>query len=514
MHYRRRIPEVNVIAMIEYGLKIERIGVREFPPFIRVTLKDGVRKKLFSRAMKDVKTVKRVYTVPADFYDRLYGKKGIILNLLSEKPQTARMLKAASGLGSSTVYQFLGDLKTRHIISKKSGVYSLEYDFDTLFLDEIVRLEEEPALRRKYGISIKELELSYYLWDSFTNVAPEERCYAQTYCSTYTLADAVHRWRTGRTAIPVWALRGLGLSESDITQTHGIIQYHLPPGIVVTPSYRGEYKLPILATGDLDKIFIQLSHKMSANHLYIFPKKKEWLFEKLHTTFGEFDDTTSRIPSAIVEILKWYYSVETLDKHSACIPPRITARWSELNPLLRVVEESSLLLHIISLASRSSGGFEITSRSQSFLQDIAATIHGLGLGTLNLSKKRGRPHFRVYLSEDKANALRRYTRLFQEYPDLEIWLKIPLNQIAQKLRLSDVNSESVDHICREELSLFVESILRSLEKKGTSWGRLHYCTFKKEVLDYFWRQKLIPSPRSVKELAKMLADEEENVLYV
>jgi len=504
----------NVMTMTDYGFRAH-IGVREFPPFIRVTLKGSARKELFSRATKKVEKIKKEYNTTDDIFDALYGeKKGKILKLLLENPQPTKKLIAASGLSPGAVYHFLKDLGKRHTLSKKGCTYSLEeYDFHSLFLDEIVKLEADPSLRRKYGASIKELELAYFLWDTFSEISPDERKYGRTYSSRYTLADAVHRWRMGRTDIPAWALTKVAeLSESDVLQHESITQYHVPPGIPVTPFYEGEYNLPVTVTSDLDKIVMQLLHKISKNSLYTFPKKKKWLFEKLHTIFGEFDDSTSRIPSAIIDILKSYYRIKTFERSSMCFPPRMKARWSELNPLVRIAEQSSLLLHVISLSSRSSDGFEITSRSQSFLQDIATFTFGTGLGVLNLRKKRGRPHFRVYLSESKVDVLRRYSRLFQEYPDLEIWLRIPLNQIAEKLMLTDVTC--VERICREELSLFIESILKSLERRKSHHERVDYLKYKEEITDYFFEQKLIPSPRRVEELVGLQTDEEEYLLYI
>ncbi|KYK32143.1 MAG: ArsR family transcriptional regulator [Theionarchaea archaeon] len=501
--------------MTDYGYRTERIGVREFPPFIRVTLKDSTRKELLSRAMRKVGKIKREYNTSGDVFDALYGKKkGKILKLLSKNPQPAKPLIEASGLSPSAVYHFLKELRKRHIISKKGCIYSLnEYDFNSLFLDEIVKLEEDPALRRRYGISIRELELAYFLWDTFAEAASDEGGYGRTYNSEYTLADAVHRWRTGRTDIPVWALTRLAeLSGSDILQRESVIQYHLPPGIPVTPYYDAEYKLPVQAGSNLDKVVIQLLHKMSKNHLYTFPKKRRWLFERLHTSFGEFDDSTSRIPSAITEILKSFYRVKTLNRSSACIPPCMKTRWSDLDPLVRIKEKSALLLHIISLSSRSDGGFEITSRSKPFLEEISYLTSDLGVGALSVRKKHERPHFRVYLSESKVDVLRRYAHLFQEYPDLEIWLRIPLNRIAENLVLTDADRESLEKICREELSHLVESILRSLEKKKRFSGVLNYTQYKEEITDYFWEQKLIPSPRRVEELVEMRAVEEE-LLY-
>jgi len=503
------------MIMEPYEYRSKHIGVREFPPFIRVALQQNVRKELFSQAMKKVGTIKREYDAPENVFDALYGKKkGKILQLLSEEPHTAVELIEKSGLSPSAVYHFLHFLRKQHIVNKKGRTYFLEeHSSDVLSLNEIVRIEEDPLLRRKYGISIKELEIAYFLWDTFVEVAPEERGYARTYQSEYTLADAVHRWRTGRTDIPVWALDQL-VELSGSNALKGVTQYHLPPGIPVSPYYNGEYKLPLQVDGNLDKIVIQLLQKMSKNHLYTFPKGRRWLFERLHTSFGEFDDSTSRIPSAITEILKSYYGVKTLNRSSACIPSRMRARWSELNPLSQITEESSLLLHIISLSSRSNGGFEITSRSKSFLEDISHLASDLGLGALTVRKKHRRPHFRAYLSENKVDVLRRYAHLFQTYPDLEIWLRIPLNQIAEKLVFTDGDPESIEEICREELSRFVESILKSLErKKKRSYGMPDYVQYKEEITSNFWEQKMIPSSRRVEELVEMRAREEEDVLY-
>jgi hypothetical protein len=506
------------MSIEEYGYRTECIGIKEFPPFIRVTLGHTARTELFSQAMAKMRKIRKKYELSEDVFDILYGKKkGYIIKLLSEHPQPARTLIKASGLSPSAVYHFLSYLKKRHIISKKGCMYYLEeYDSDSLFLDEIVKIEEDPSLRRKYGISIKELELAYFLWDTFSEVTPGNGGYGRTYSSEYTLADAVHRWKTGRTDTPVWALKQLmNIAEYDLAQKAGsIVQYHLPPGTSVNPHYDSEYKLPIRADSVLDRIVIQLMHKMSRNHLYTFPKRMKWLFENLHHRFGEFDDSTSRIPSAVIEILKSYYDLKSMRRSSACIPPCVEARWSELTPLSKVKEVSSLLLHIISLSSRSDCGFEITSRSRTFLEEISHLVSDLGVGTLTVRKKHKRPHFRVYLSESKVAALRRYTHIFQEYPDLEIWSRIPLNRIAENLASTNGGCESVEDVCRGELSLFVESILRSLERRKREFHeRLDYQQYREDITNYFWQQKLIPSPRRVAELVDMHVNEEENIIY-
>ncbi len=500
--------------MIElYDDRSKSIGVREFPPFVRVALHADERKELFSSAMKMIETVRRKYDTSEDIFHALYGKKkGTILQLLSEYPQSAVTLIEKSGLSPSAVYHFLSFLRKQHIVSKKGRLYSLEeQNSEVLSLNEIIRIEEDPSLRRRYGISTKELELAYFLWNRFLEVAPEEGGYARTYQSEYTLADAVHRWRTGRTDIPVWGLDQLvDLTESDILLREGsVLQYHLPPGIQVRPYYKGLYRLPIRVNSDLDKVFVQLLQKMSKNHLYTFPKGKKWLFVKLHRIFGEFDDSTSRIPSAVAEILKSCYEIKTLERSSACIPPRMRARWAELSPLSQIAEESSLFLHVISLSSRSNGGFEITSRSRTFLQDLSQIASDLGLGPLIVRKKHGRPHFRAYLSKSKAAVLKRYTHLFQVYPDLEIWLRIPLNRIAEKLVLTEGDPESIAVICCEELTNFVESILRSLERKKRGAQSVNYLQHKEKITRTFWEQKLIPSPRRVEELVEMQETEEE-----
>jgi DNA-binding transcriptional ArsR family regulator len=464
--------------------------------------------------MKKVGNIKREYSTSPHVFDALYGKKkGKILRLLLEEPQQAKQLIEISGLSPSAVYHFLKVLKKRHLISKKGALYYVEeFDFNSLFLDEIVQLEEDPTLRRKYGISIKELELAYFLWDTFQAVSDTES-YGRTYNSIYTLADAVHRWRTGRTDIPVWALTTLeDLSGVDALSQERVIQYHLPPGIPVTPFYQGEYKLPVVVDNDLNKIVVQLLQKMSKNHMYTFPKKRGWLFEMLHKTFGEFDDSNSRIPSAITEVLKCHYNIKTLDRSIACIPSSMQDRWMQLDPLSRAAEKASLLLHIISLSSRSNGGFEITSRSKSFLEEISCLSSELGVGKLTVRKKHKRPHFRVYLSEGKVDILRRYAHIFQNYPDLTVWLRIPLNRIAETLILTEVDAAAVERICYKELSQFTESILKSLERKKRSG--MNFLQYKEEITDYFWHNRIIPSLRSVEELVELQGSKEEPLLYV
>lgn len=505
--------------MMELGYTEEHIGVGDFPPFIRVTLDQTARRNIFSKAVKNVGKIKRKYEKDDDFSSELYGKKkGKIIQILSEGPQSASHLVGISGLNPSAVYHFLKELSQQDILEKKDRLYFLKEDaFKLLSMSNLVKLEEDARLRRKYGISVKELELSFFLWEGFAEVAPTKRGYAKTYTSTYTLADAVHRWRTGRTDVPVWALKKLiDLSDSDIVdKKNSVAKYHLPPGIPVSPTYKGEYKLPIVVDSELDKILIQLLQKLSRNHLYTFPKKKKWLFGALHEKFGEFDDSTARVPSAITMILKSYYELERFKRSSARIPSKIPDRWSTLSPVDQMQEKSQLLLHIISLSSKSNGGFEITSRSESFLQDVSRLSSNLGLGTLTVRKKYRRPHFRAYLSENKMEILRRYASLSKIYPELDLWMRIPLNQIAQKIAGTDGSAHSIEQVCSEELSRVVESIIYSLQrkKKSFTYPAPDYMQYREDISDYFWVNKILPTPKKVEELIESRQAEEEALLY-
>lgn len=379
---------------------------------------------------------------------------------------------------------------------------------------EIVRIEEDATLKKRYSVSTLGLGLAYILQDKFLDVFSEKQPHIQFSRSKYNLAEAIHRWKNGQTDIPVWALNRLvELSELNMSAImRSVLQYQQPPGIPVKPHYRGECRLPIKADNELNKIMIQLLLKISETNLYIFPKKKEWLFRKLHQKFGEFNDSTSRIPSAIIEILKSHYGIVRLKESSVRIPMKMRDRWLNLNILLRTAEQSSLLLHVISISSHAKGGFEVTSRSESFLQDISDLTSDLGLGNLIVHKKQERPHFRIFFSNGRVAALKRHANLLKKHPDLETWLRIPSNHIADKLILSK-DLDSVDRICQEELSKLVESILKSVERKrnNTSPLKLDYMQHREGIVRYFWQEKLIPSPRRVEELIETRSSERENL---
>ena len=404
------------MMMIDYhAYGNHQIGVKEFPSFIRITLQGTVRRQLFSHALKTVGKIKRKYDISEDLFFALYGeKKAKILNLLLEGPQTATSLIKNSELSPSAAYHLLNTLRSQNRIKKEGRTYRLnKSEFHSVTLHELVKMEEEPDKRRKYGVSVRELELAFFLWERFSLVAPDDGGYGRTYSNWYTMADAVHRWRTGRTDLPVWALQGLiDLSGPEtLTRKGAITQYHVPPGIPVKPYSHGEYRLPVHVDGTLDKIVVQLMQKMSKNHLYTFPKRKKWLFKALKERFGDFDTTTTRIPSAITEILKSYYGLKSLDRFSSCIPDAMKTRWAELNPVSKMEEVSSLVLHIISLSSRSNGGFEITSRSKSFLQDVSYLTSDLGLGALTVRKKLSRPQRIKPRSSRDTLAFSRNTRI-------------------------------------------------------------------------------------------------------
>lgn len=173
------------------------------------------------------------------------------------------------------------------------------------------------------------------------------------------------------------------------------------------------------------------------------------------------------------------------------------------------ITESSLLLHVVSLSSRSDDGFEITSRSRLFLEDLSDLLSDMRLGAPGVYRKRDRPHYRMYVSEKKVEMLRKYAFLYSRCPGLKNWLRIPLNQIEEELlfKKEDVSPES---ICRKELSKFVESILRSLDRRRSresSRGSIDLLQYKAEITDYFWQQDLIPSIDRVEKLLENLLHE-------
>jgi hypothetical protein len=138
------------------------------------------------------------------------------------------------------------------------------------------------------------------------------------------------------------------------------------------------------------------------------------------------------------------------------------------------------------------------------------------LGSLTVRKKQSRPHFRAYLSGKKVTLLKRYAHLFDEYPDLLFWMRIPLNQIGEKF-ISSKGEKSLETICHEELSRFVISILELLERKRKprfAYGQPDYIQYEPAITDYFWTRTSLPSPRSVEELVELKETEEEHFLYV
>ncbi|MCK4735696.1 MAG: hypothetical protein KAT65_24795, partial [Methanophagales archaeon] len=168
--------------------------------------------------------------------------------------------------------------------------------------------------RRKNAISIKELEMATYLWPSYERacdcegISFQNPSYGRWYQNHFALARAVKEWMKGDANIPQWTLIAIAnFTNVDIEEREVISSYCFPPGVKITPYYKGRYKLPVEVSSDLDIIALQILMKNSEDGLVHPAKHKKEIFRRLYHTFGSFQ--SDRIPLSIREIIENYYQI-------------------------------------------------------------------------------------------------------------------------------------------------------------------------------------------------------------
>jgi len=87
----------------------------------------------------------------------------------------------------------------------------------------------------------------------------------------------------------------------------------------------------------------------------------------------------------------------------------------------------------------------------------------------------------------------------EEYPDISIWRRIPLNKIPKRLKRKDLTNlhEALDEACKEELSEHLWTVLESVDRNRS----IEIPAFDEEdhveLFKYFWEMKVVPTPRGV-----------------
>ncbi len=399
------------------GMTEGAIHLRDFPPFIRFELEGRFRRKVFAKFLKNLSEVE-VDLPPEDFwssaeeefersrYELVFGKvRGRILKTLEESPLSAKeIIKMNPDLSPNSIYHAIIWLKDQKHLKKREGCWELKKDyFEHVRVSDLAKVINFRAKgeRRRYGISIIELEMATFLWSSYERacdldgVSFKNPSYGKYYQNHFALARAVKEWMKGDANIPQWALIAIAeFINVDIEEREVISSYCLPPGVEITPYYKRRYKLPIELSPELDTIALQILMKGSEEGLIYPAKHKKEIFKRLYHTFGSFQ--SGRIPLSIREIIEKYYQSPSCRRNAIRIPNKMKERWEQLPYQEKTLSKIRVLEMLFGLDQRK-GNYELISRSIYFLEDVSSILKDLGIGGIKINKRKDRPHYRSYL---------------------------------------------------------------------------------------------------------------------
>jgi DNA-binding HxlR family transcriptional regulator len=402
------------------------IYLKDFPPFIRFELEEHFRRKIFSEFAKRVSEAE-VDVYPEKFwrsteeefersrYELIFGTvRGRILKTLEKGPlKTQELLERNPDISPYSIYHALLKLEKQKLIHRKDAQWEIKREyFAHLRVSDLAKIIDlkQPGNRRKNALSIKDVEMATYLWPRYEHardrkgVQSQSPSYGRWYQNQFALARAVKDWKKGATNIPQWALIAIAdLADVDIEEREVISSYSLPPGVKITPYYKGRYKLPIEVTADFDVIALQILMKSSEDGLVHPVKRKKEIFKRLYHTFGSFQ--SDRIPLSIREIIENYYQIPGYRKNSVRIPRRMKERWERLPNHEQTITKILVLEMLFNLDQRKRT-YELISRSQDFLEDVSGIIRGLGIGDITFRKRKDRPHYRSYLPKNVREKLK------------------------------------------------------------------------------------------------------------
>jgi hypothetical protein len=395
----------------------EVIHLRDFPPFIRFELEERFRRMIFAKFSKRVGEVE--LDLPPDTfwssaveefelsrYELVFGSvRGRILKTLEESPLRAKeIIKRTPDDSTNSIYHAIMWLKDQKHIKKNGACWELKKDYFTHVrvsdLAKLINLRRKGE-KRRYGISITELEGATFLWPRYEQARNRDGArfqslsYGRSYRNQFALARAVKEWEKGDTNIPQWALIAIaGFTHVDIEAKGVILRYCLPPGVEISPYYRRRYKLPIEVSLELDTTALQILMKSSEEGLVHPANVKKALFKRLYHTFGSFQ--SERIPLAIRAIIENYYQITGWSRNVIKIPDKMKARWEQL-PHQEKTLSKIRVLEILFELEQPGRAYEIISRSSDFLDDVSGIVKDLGVGDIKILKRKDRPHYRSYL---------------------------------------------------------------------------------------------------------------------
>ncbi|MFQ5975262.1 MAG: winged helix-turn-helix domain-containing protein [Candidatus Hydrothermarchaeales archaeon] len=505
----------------------DRIYPRNFPKFVRFRLEKSFREQMIGDALTKVKDqitkVDDLVVLSLDFgqdaYEFLFGEiEGKIIKALQSAPLPTSEIIERTGLKKNTFYHTISQMIKEGMIVKKNRRYGLRDPLYITYSSLKKGRSLGPEYRKTNGVSKDEVILALYLWPKYQVARKRENIgknhvYAAQHSNIFSLAHAVKMWRKGCTNIPQWALISMAFLAGLVGKLNNnpvIEGYSLPPGIEITPYFRGRYKVPVEAEIELDKIVIQLWSKGSDNGRKYNHKNKKDFFYRARKIFGSFKTKEGRVPLAVVEIIKKQYEIKCFKKERARIPRKIVDRLGRLKDPERAKYEAGLFKGIIELGSSHRQGLELTARSFEFLEDTSRFLEGMGNGRISVRKRVGRPHYRSNISsrkiaylKDRTEELEKlYRKIERIYPDYKIWKNIPLNTVGRWIRSRDLSNpqETFEEVCKEELFSYLGSILKSIERNTPGYGLSYFDSEDQTSLtDYFWNQRKLPDIRSVKE---------------
>jgi len=435
----------------------EAIHLKDFPPFVRFELKESFRRKIFLQFVKkvgeaevDLFTDEFWRSAEAEFensrYELIFGRvRGKILKTLEKSPLRAKeILGRNQDISPYSIYHALIELKDCKLIQKKDTRWKSKKDyFNQLRVSDLAKIIDlrHSGFRRKNALSMKNLEMATYLWPKYESVRDREEIRAQSssygrwYQNHFALARAVKKWEKGTTNIPQWALIAIAdLADLDIEEREAISNYSLPPGVKITPYYKGRYKIPIALSSDFDVLALQILLTSSDNRLVHPAKYKKATFKRLYHTFGLFQ--SNRIPLSIREIIVRYYHIPHCSKDSFKIPERMKERWKKLPDHEKRITEI-LVLEMLFDLYQPRRTYEIISRSKDFLEDVASIIKDLGIGDMTIHKRQDRPHYRSYLPKkvrENLNELRENVEKSKIEKGIEFLVEKERTELIRKIK--------------------------------------------------------------------------------
>jgi hypothetical protein len=404
----------------------EVLALRDFPPFVRFELEESYRRKIFAAFANRVGEAEvgihpEMFwrSVEEEFdrsrYELIFGSlSGTVLKTLERGPLEAKeLLERNPELSPYSIYHALVKLKHKKLIHKKDGRWELiKGYFDHLRVSELAKIIDlrQKGCRRKNALSITDVQMATYLWPEYERACdcagtpPRSASYGKYYEDHFALARAVKEWARGDTNIPQWALVAIAdLAGVDSEEREAIVNYALPPGVKITPYYKGRYKLPIEISADFDLLALQILMKSSESGLVHPVKRKKELVKRLYHTFGSFQ--SDRIPRCIREVIAYYYDIPGRSKSAVRIPERMKERWKKLPDHEQTITKILVLELLFNLDYRKRT-YELISRSKDFLEDVSGIIRDLGVGDITIRKRKDRPHYRSYLPKKVANKLK------------------------------------------------------------------------------------------------------------